>query len=63
MPLIVAGPGVPAGAIAERVETVDLAPTLAELLGLPPLDGIDGESLAPRLDAARAEQSPPEAVE
>ncbi len=62
VPLIFAGPGVPAAAIAGRVATVDLAPTLAALLGLPPLEGIDGASLLPRL-AAAGEQSPPRAVE
>jgi arylsulfatase A-like enzyme len=51
VPLIFAGPGVPAGTFAGRAETVDLAPTVAELLGLPPLEGIDGESLVPEMAA------------
>ncbi len=35
VPLLLAGPGVPAGAVVDaRVRLVDLAPTLAELLGL-----------------------------
>jgi arylsulfatase A-like enzyme len=54
VPLIFAGPGVPAAAIAGRVATVDLAPTLAALLGLPPPEGIDGSSLLPRLAAETA---------
>ena len=33
LPLIFAGPGVPAGRIARRVETVDVAPALAVYLG------------------------------
>ncbi len=32
--------------ISEQVEGVDLAPTLLEILGLPPLPGTDGESFA-----------------
>lgn len=57
VPLVFAGPGVPAGRYSGRAETVDLAPTLAELLGLPPPEGIDGGSLLPRM--AAGEQSPP----
>jgi arylsulfatase A-like enzyme len=49
VPLILAGPGVPAGEVAGRAHTSDLAPTLAVLLGLPPAAGLDGESLLPRL--------------
>jgi choline-sulfatase len=45
VPLILAGHGVPAGRkVAERVGLVDLAPTLLELLDLPPLPGADGRS-------------------
>jgi tetratricopeptide (TPR) repeat protein len=55
VPLILAGGGLPAGrVVSELVRTVDLAPTLLELAGAPPLPGdggasIDGESLLPLL--------------
>lgn len=64
VPLVVAGPGVPARVLAGPASTVDLVPTLLARLGLPPdpsLDGLDllgplppdrvvyGESWTPRL--------------
>ena len=48
VPLLLAGPGVPAGATEEcLVRTVDVAPTLLQLAGLPPRPGLDGRSLLP----------------
>ena len=47
IPLLVAGPGVPRGAVSRSlVETVDLYPTLAELAGLPAPTPVDGRSFA-----------------
>ncbi len=52
VPFVLAGPGVPAGAAVDpRVRLVDLAPTLAELFGLPerggePRDGSSALALA-----------------
>jgi hypothetical protein len=43
--LIMAGPGVPRGRRAAPARTVDLAPTLLELLGRPVPAGLDGRSL------------------
>ena len=49
IPLIVAGPGVPPGPrkIDVRISTVDLAPTLLDLLGFEAPVDIEGRSLAP----------------
>jgi arylsulfatase A-like enzyme len=56
VPLIIIGPGVPAGRrVAVNVSLVDLAPTLLDLLKLPPEPRFEGRSLLPRLAA----ESPP----
>jgi choline-sulfatase len=48
VPLIVAGPGVPAGRTREcLVRTADVAPTLLALAGVSPPGSLDGESLLP----------------
>lgn len=50
VPLIMRGPGVPAGArIDVPVSLVDIVPTVLELAGAPPMDGADGRSLVPLL--------------
>ena len=51
IPLIIAGPGIPAGQDDGPACTVDLAPTLLELAGIPVSDelGADGQSLVSRL--------------
>ncbi len=49
VPLYVRGPGVPVGSAGNLTLNVDLAPTLAELAGLPVPDSVDGRSLAPYL--------------
>ncbi|MBI4617869.1 MAG: sulfatase [Planctomycetes bacterium] len=49
VPLLVAGPGVPAGRYAGIVRTADLSGTLLELAGLPGPAGADGRSLVPIL--------------
>ena len=50
IPLIVRGPGVPAGAVVDAIAlNIDLAPTFAELAGASPADFVDGRSLAPLL--------------
>ena len=47
MPLIVSGPGVPAGRdVSQLTSSIDLAPTFETLAGLPVPAGVDGHSLA-----------------
>jgi choline-sulfatase len=50
VPLVVAGPGIPAGETRETpVELIDLNPTICELMGAPPAPNLDARSLAPVL--------------
>ena len=46
VPLLLAGPGIRPGRNAARVSTLDLAPTLADLLGVLPPAGSEGRVLA-----------------
>ncbi len=52
VPIILWGRGVRRGSYAERTNTVDIAPTLGALIGVPPLSLVDGhartEALEPR---------------
>ena len=51
VPLVVRFPGrVAPGERAGIARLVDLAPTIDELVGLPPMEGVDGESLVADLD-------------
>jgi arylsulfatase A-like enzyme len=55
VPLIFAGPKVASGAPCSKpAELLDIYPTLVELCGLPPKDGLEGHSLVPQLRDARA---------
>jgi arylsulfatase A-like enzyme len=49
IPLIVRGPGVPAGRTDAFALNIDLAPTLLELAGAPVPESLDGRSLVPFL--------------
>jgi predicted AlkP superfamily pyrophosphatase or phosphodiesterase len=49
VPLVLWGHGINPQHIEGRVRTVDMAPTLAELLGFAPPDSVDGRSLTPVL--------------
>lgn len=53
VPLVIAGMGAVAGQHAERVATVDLAATLAKILGITPTGPIDGKVLTNGLAAGR----------
>jgi len=60
VPLIFAGPGVTAGQRCGRpAELLDIYPTLVDLAGLPPRDGLEGESLVPQLRDATAPRERP----
>jgi choline-sulfatase len=49
VPLIVKGPGIAPQHVTLRRSQIDLAPTVLELVGLPPDPGLAGKSLAPEL--------------
>ena len=49
VPYIVRGPGISASSPTTFALTIDLAPTIAELAGVPALPFVDGVSLAPAL--------------
>jgi N-acetylglucosamine-6-sulfatase len=52
VPLIVAGPGVPAGRTISRVvENVDLYPTFVQLAGATPASPVEGHSIVPLLQS------------
>jgi len=54
VPVIFAGPGVTKAAkCSQPAEVLDIYPTLVELCGLPPKDGLEGHSLAPQLKKAK----------
>ncbi|MGH9848093.1 MAG: sulfatase-like hydrolase/transferase, partial [Blastocatellia bacterium] len=61
VPLMVVMPGAKGNGKASPriVEAVDLYPTLAELCGLPPPQGLAGQSLKPLLDNPRAKWNQP----
>jgi choline-sulfatase len=47
IPLIVSGPGVPAGVVADQVRIVDVMPTALSLLGIPVPKQVQGTNLMP----------------
>jgi len=53
VPLVLWGPGIRAGTFGRRVSVVDLAPTLAALLGVRPTEPVQGRVLAEALAAGR----------
>jgi len=54
VPLIIAGPGIEAGAVVrQQVSLLDLAPTIVGLLGLGKVHTFHGESLLPLIDEIR----------
>jgi choline-sulfatase len=59
VPLIFAGPRVTEGVCAQPAELLDIYPTLIDLCGLPPRDGLEGHSLEPQLQDAAAQREWP----
>lgn len=53
---------VPAMKISDTVSLMDIAPTLLDMLGLPPLAGADGVSQRRHFSGRQTEQSPPRAI-
>ena len=48
VPLIVAGPGIEGNRVShELVELIDINPTICDLVGVPVLENIDGQSIGP----------------
>ncbi|MBP7141766.1 MAG: sulfatase [Opitutaceae bacterium] len=59
VPLIIAGPGVPAGrTVKSPVELIDLYPTLVAMAGLQPPKGLDGRSLVKSWQKGGAADAP-----
>jgi arylsulfatase A-like enzyme len=50
VPLVIAGPGIPAGRVVEPAQGIDLFPTVARLLGIPPPAGLPGQDLLGTLE-------------
>jgi len=52
VPLIIEGPGLPRGRVVNALgENIDTAPTILNLVGLPPLNDAQGQSLVPLIQA------------
>jgi len=58
VPLFLRVPGLMPRRVPQFVRTVDLLPTLLELAGLPPLEGIEGQSLVPLLRGEELPEQP-----
>lgn len=64
VPLLVYGPGVPAGQVIDQsVSTIDIAPTVRDLLGLSEVSLGDGESLVPTFHGETLARRRPVALE
>lgn len=54
VPLLLYGPGIRSGRIVDRALVVDVAPTLARVIGVTPFERLDGRVLVRALDAGSA---------
>jgi choline-sulfatase len=59
VPLLVSGPGIKPRRIDERRSHIDLAPTILEILGLPPEPAFMGKSVLPELQGAAPDNREP----
>ncbi|MCY4136431.1 MAG: sulfatase-like hydrolase/transferase [bacterium] len=55
VPLVIAGPGLPPGRTMALASSIDLGPTLMEMCGLAPYEGIQGQSLVSLLSGSGGE--------
>jgi len=54
VPLIISGPSIPKGQIIDAVVcTLDVAPTITDVAGVPPIDNAQGKSLLPLINGQR----------
>ena len=54
VPFIIRGPGIPKGKVVDAIASlIDVAPTLLEVSGLPPMSGAQGKSLLPLIKGRR----------
>jgi arylsulfatase A-like enzyme/Tfp pilus assembly protein PilF len=58
VPLVIAGPGVKAGTVAENVGHIDIFPTVCELLGVKPPPSLQGVSLVAAMNGKKAGSRP-----
>lgn len=59
VPLLVRLPGVPAKRIAQGRTHIDIAPTILDLMGIAPISGFQGKSMAPELYGEEPESREP----
>lgn len=58
VPLIIAGPGIQPRVVSEQVRTIDIAPTIEALVGLPGRENVDGSDVGALLGGGRRPDPP-----
>jgi hypothetical protein len=59
----ISGPGIPQDVVLDTVSVLDVAPTLAYLLGLPVAEDLPGDLLLDAFSAAWVDENPPDFIE